>query len=334
MASGEYATDPCSSTDKKVPRTAVLGATGSLGAHITEVLSRAGHDVLGIARTPPSGAPAAHPYAAHPSPVTFVPLDVGAAGPAELAELLHDARVTAVVNATGGWGTTEAEMKYSHVRLVECVVEATARMPVRPRLVQLGSIHEYGPVPEGALIDERTEPRPSTAYARSKLAGSRAVLRATRAGRADGVVLRVVNVCGPRTSRASFLGAIAARLREETPMARVTLRVADARRDYIDVRDVARAVVLAMGAPVAGRVINIGRGEAVAMADLVAGLLTAAGLPPGEARVSGGPVESKGGGWTRADIRLAGELLGWAPRIALSASLRDMWEAAAGSPAP
>lgn len=50
----------------------------------------------------------------------------------------------------------------------------------------------------------------------TKHAGSEAVLAATRAGDADRVVLRAVNVCGPHTTEASFLGAVMARLSDAT----------------------------------------------------------------------------------------------------------------------
>ena len=39
-------------------------------------------------------------------------------------------------------------------------------------------------------------------------------------------------------------------------------------------------------------------------------------------------MESKGGGWTKADIGHAKRVLGWRPVIGLRESLRDMWEAA------
>ncbi|WP_340376202.1 NAD(P)-dependent oxidoreductase [Streptomyces sp. SS7] len=297
-------------------RVAVLGASGCVGRCVSAALAREGHEVLAVARR---GGPAVADH-------VFAAVDVAAVPPAELAGLFTRHRVSAVVNVTGGWGTTEEEMQYAHITLVDRLVGALARLPRPPRLVHVGSIHEYGPVPEPHSIGEDLEPRPTTMYARTKLAGSRLVLDATRAGRVDGLVLRAVNVCGPRTTRASFLGAVADRLRAASVGTPVTLRVADARRDFIDVRDLAEAVVLAVASPVTGRVVNIGRGEASSMRELVDLLVAASGLPPQALRIEDGPVASKGGGWTLADIRLAGELLGWKPRIALAEAMRATWE--------
>lgn len=295
--------------------TAVLGVTGCVGRQVRDAFQDAGYDVLGVARHP----------APHAACYPFTPLDLSAVDPAELAALLDSQRVDVIINATGGWVLPDEAMELAHVRLVERLVAAIRLMSRRPRLVHVGSIHEYGPVPFGVSIDETVPPNPTTSYARTKLAGSQTVLDATRAGVVDGVVLRVVNVCGPHTTEASFLGAFAAKLRATTPADGLVLNIADARRDYIDVRDLADAVVKAAEAPVVGEVLNIGRGEAVQMRDLVLMLCAAAGFPPEALTRQDGQVQSKGGGWTQADIGLARRLLGWFPRIGLQDSMRSMW---------
>lgn len=297
---------------------AVLGVTGGIGRQVSAVFSRAGHKVVGVARHP----------APHAAGCPFVPLDVAAADPSEITGLLAAWNVDVVVNATGGWAVTEEAMHHAHVRLVDRMLAAVAALPTRPRVVHVGSIHEYGFVPPGTSIDEAWPPDPSTPYARTKLAGSQAVLEAARAGDVDGVVLRAVNVCGPHPSEASFLGSLLHRLRGLTPGQRLDLMIADAARDYIDVRDVASAVLRAADAGTSGAVFNIGRGQAPTMRELVTVLVEVAGFPPETVVETGGSVESKGGGWTRADIRQAQRVLRWRPEIGLRDSLRDMWEAA------
>ncbi|MET9682302.1 NAD-dependent epimerase/dehydratase family protein [Streptomyces coeruleorubidus] len=303
---------------------AVLGATGCVGRAVCAALRRDGYEVLGIARR------ARPDITGH----AFHTLDVATADPAALAALLGSARVEVVVNATGGWALTEEAMQLAHVQLVHRLLAATAPMSRRPRIVHVGTIHEYGFVPEGVSIDENVTPHPTTSYARTKYAGSEAVLTATRAGEADGVVLRAVNVCGPYTTEASFLGAVVAKLAAASAEEGLDLTVADSRRDYIDVRDLADAVVRAARAPVVGRVINIGRGEAVPIRELVRMLVSVSGFPLHAVRERSAQVESKGGGWTRADITLAGRLLGWRPMVGLDQSMADMWSTArAGRPA-
>ncbi|ASU81857.1 NAD(P)-dependent oxidoreductase [Nocardiopsis gilva YIM 90087] len=294
----------------------VIGATGNLGRHICAALTAADHNVIGVARSVADGVAASR----------IVPLDVASTDPPELRRVLSAHDPSVVVNVSGGWETTEQEMHAAHVQLVEHLVAAAAGLERRPRLVHVGTIHEYGPVPARTSIDEQRVPEPTTAYARTKLAGSRAVLDATAAGEIDGTVLRVVNVCGPGTQPASFLGSLAARLCATEPGVPIELTITDAKRDYVDVRDVADAVVRAATAvpEVVGAVINIGRGEAVSMRTLVTALVEAARLDPRDIVEIPAQVTSKGGDWTQADISRSRALLGWAPTTSLRTSMADM----------
>ncbi|MCE7002285.1 NAD-dependent epimerase/dehydratase family protein [Kibdelosporangium philippinense] len=293
------------------PRTvAVLGATGCVGGSVSAALAEAGNRVVGVARRQPSGP--------HHGLDAFTSLDITTVDPGVLAKVLSAFDVKAVVNATGGWLDDEDAYERHHVHLVANLLTALRRMPSPPRLVQVGSIHEYGPVAAGTAISETTPPRPTTTYARTKLAGSEAVLRAAEI---PGIVLRCVNVCGPGTPPASFLGSVVERLADTRPV-RVT--VAPGRRDYLDVRDLADAVVRASAASATG-VVNIGSGTARSIPELLDLLLEAAGLPSSAIETTRGAVQSKGGDWTLADIRRAATELQWRPRITLADSMRAMW---------
>ncbi|GAA4016740.1 hypothetical protein GCM10022247_44890 [Allokutzneria multivorans] len=296
------------------PRVAVLGATGCVGRQVCAAFADADYEVIAVARR----------FAPQIAGYRYRSLDVGGADVPRLAHMLTAERVRVVVNATGGWGSTEQEMTYSHVGLVKRLVEAVAEVPQRPRLVHVGTIHEYGPAAPGTVIDEDVVPAPTTMYARTKLAGSEEVLRATAAGDVDGVVLRVVNVFGPHPSPASFLGALSAKLRTVSPGQPLELSIAEARRDYVDARDAAEAVLRAAHAGVTGEVINIGRGSAIDLRDLVYGLVEAAGLDAGAVRELGAQVTSKGGDWTLSSTDKARELLGWRAAVPVAESVRAM----------
>ena len=125
-----------------------------------------------------------------------------------------------------------------------------------------------------------------------------------------------------------------------------------AQRDFIDVRDVARAVHAASLSAAQG-VINIGSGRAVRLRDAAAVLARVAGYggalheldgPPGAA--AHGPSATRAptrttrppvaypypdgcGSWQQADVRTARDRLGWRPRIGLEESLADIWMEAA-----
>ncbi|MFI6274453.1 NAD-dependent epimerase/dehydratase family protein [Streptomyces sp. NPDC050988] len=306
----------------------VLGGTGFIGRHIGEAFSALGARVhlVSPSAEPRSGATAT------------VRLDVLAASPREIAGLLATVGADTVVNSAGRvWQADEPQMAASNAVLVTKVTEALAalpRQPRKPRLIQLGSVHEYGAGTPGGAIAEDWPPAPVTPYGRTKLLGTEAVSRAVREQDADAVVLRLANVIGPGISVASLFGQVARHLAGaaradalgEKPD-ELRLPPLRAARDLVDVRDVADAVVaaaVAPGARVRGRVINVGRGEAVPVRDLIDRMIALSGLEVPVTEEGGAPPNRNDVEWQSLDISLARELLGWTPRRPLDTSLREL----------
>jgi len=299
----------------------VLGGTGWVGRHICAAFAGHGYDVTVVARH----------HAPHLAGYAFRPCDLATATTDSLKELLRSTRAEVVINATDaanaidGWDRTEADLSLMNVESVERLLTAVRRLPRQPRLVHIGTVHEYGPV--SGLIGESVEPRPVNAYARTKLRGSQAVIEAARCGAVRGLVLRLANVCGPHPSPASFPGKLLESLRRAAAGEQVSLTVADAHRDFFDVRDAAEATLLAARSTVTGTAVNLGRGATVSMRALVAQFLAVAGLTSDAVTVRTAPVPSLGGDWVHVDVEPAHRLLGWRPRTDLRESLRAMWEA-------
>lgn len=176
-------------------RVAVLGATGCVGRHLCAAFAARGTDVAIARRDAP-----------HLRPHPFLSLDLARCTGAGLAAILADEGVDTVVNATLGWGSTPEEMAHSNVRPVERLLAALPRLPDPVRLVHLGTIHEYGPVPAGTSLDEDVVPRPASLYAQAKLTASRLVLDAVRRGEVQGSVLRLTNTVGPHPARRASSG--------------------------------------------------------------------------------------------------------------------------------
>ncbi|MFJ1755833.1 NAD-dependent epimerase/dehydratase family protein [Kitasatospora sp. NPDC088134] len=304
------------------PSVLVLGGTGFVGRHICRAFAAAGWRVTAVARRDPGPGPWHRRLA----------VDVDATTAEEFGRLVSAAGASAVVNAAGAvWDTTEEQMERANVRLVENVVAGLAALPRRVRLVHLGSVHEYGPARPGEDIHELSPLRPVNAYGRTKLLGTRHVLEAADRGRIDALALRIANVSGPGAPRGSLLGLVADRLTGPADgPAPAELRLAPllSRRDFVDVRDVAEAVLAAATAGTTARVINIGRGEAVGVRSLVERLIELSGRPVRlveEAAATGRGPDAE---WQRLDIGAARELLGWAPTRDLDRSLRDLMLAA------
>ncbi|MFD5751293.1 NAD-dependent epimerase/dehydratase family protein [Streptomyces sp. NPDC127033] len=316
-------------------RVVVLGGTGYLGRRLGKAFTADGALVHLVSRSPAPGGPA--------DPRT-VRMDLLAAGPRDLTGFFGSVRPDVVVNAAGRvWRSGEAEMAAGNADLVARVTESLAGLDRPPRFIQLGTVHEYGAGTPGAGTAEEQEPAPVTPYGRTKLLGTRIVLRAAAEHGLDGVVLRLANVIGAGVPAGSLFGMVAAHLGAAararslggTPE-ELRLPPLRAHRDIVDARDAVDAVRAAAVAPAAGlggQVINIGRGEAVPMRALIHRMVELSGVDLPVTEADAGRPARTDAEWLQLDVSRALRLLRWQPRHTLDDSLRDLLADAVPTPA-
>jgi GDP-4-dehydro-6-deoxy-D-mannose reductase len=289
----------------------VTGAAGFVGRHLVAHLGASGDEVVAIDR----------PRA-------------GAGGPdlldaeglrAVLADTAPD-----VVYHLGGWsdvGGSWAEPR----RTFEVNAEGTlnllqACLPVRPRVLVVGSADVYGKVaPVDLPITEDAPLRPITPYAASKVAADYLGLQAWLGYGLEVVRVRAFNHLGPGQSNRFVAPALAERIaraeregREEIPVGNLT-----ARRDFTDVRDVVRAYRLLAEHGEPGEAYNVCRGRDLAIGELAERLVAMATRPvrlaadPSLQRPVDTPV-------LRGDPARLHKITGWEPRIDLDETLADV----------
>lgn len=178
------------------------------------------------------------------------------------------------------------------------------------------------PVP----TSEDKPPMPTSVYALSKLDQERLCLIVGQAYGIPATALRFFNIYGTRQALSNpytgVLAIFAARYMNGKPPR--IFEDGNQRRDFVHVSDIARACRLALESDAAtGRAINVGSGVSVSIAEVahaMAKALDVDDLPPeitGQFRV--GDIRH-----CFADITLARELLGYAPRVTLEQGLAEL----------
>ncbi|MBB5627503.1 NAD-dependent epimerase/dehydratase family protein [Sphaerisporangium krabiense] len=299
-------------------RVAVLGGTGFVGRRVGTAFETLGHEVTRVARhaLPQDDAP----------PVRVLDLARPDVGP--IADALRDIACDVIVNTAGGmWGLRDDQMAPANLTLVENVLAAASTLPRPPRLVHLGSVHEYGLVPVGVSISEDDEARPVNTYAQVKLDCTHAVTKASAQGIVDGVTLRAGNITGAGQPAASLLGVVAESLAAASRDGRtavVRMRSLGALRDFLNLSDAVSAIVAAATiSELPGRVVNVGTGRATSARDMVRTLIEVSGVPAELVEEEPDAAQST---WQQMRIDLARRYLGWSPRHDLIDGIKELWE--------
>jgi UDP-glucose 4-epimerase len=205
------------------------------------------------------------------------------------------------------------------------------------RLVFSSTAATYGE-PEVVPIDEDAPTRPTNAYGAAKLAADHAISFGCAAHGVAATSLRYFNVAGaahscgevhePETHLIPLVLQAAAGTRPHIEVFGTDYPTADgtAIRDYIHVADLARAHLLAIGAPALGehRIYNLGNGVGFSVREVIAAARSVTGVEipiVSSTRRAGDPAVL-----VAASDRIRGDL-GWTPQLpTLESMIGDAWQ--------
>ncbi|MBI3978903.1 MAG: GDP-mannose 4,6-dehydratase [Chloroflexi bacterium] len=303
-------------------RALVTGVSGFAGSHLAHYLLQAGVEVVGLTRRPShNGKPKAR--------LTLVQADLS--DHERLARLLGDVRPDLVFHLAGqsfvprSWIDpleTYVSNVFSQLQLLRGVLLAG----IDPLVLVIGSQEEYGPVPPEELPVAESRPlQPVNPYGVSKVTQDLMGLQYWLSHRLRCVRVRPFNHIGPGQDESFVVSAFARQVAEAEAGLRppvIHFGNLSARRDFTDVRDIARAYHLALLRGEPGDVYNVGSGCSVPIQQVldyfVANSRVTLQLEPDRERFR--PTDTPA---TLCDSTKFRARTGWQPNIPLEQSLAD-----------
>jgi nucleoside-diphosphate-sugar epimerase len=295
----------------------VTGGSGFLGRHLLAAIRELAPpetEVIALGRRSPGNEPAP----------AFVRADLE--DEMAVARAIADLEPAVVFHLAGQTPPARPERFYqANTRATVHLIDAMRGRGRSVRVVIAGSAAELGRVESHqAPIHEDERCRPLEPYALSKWFASRYALQSP--GPLEVMVARVFNPIGPDMPPSQAFGRFARALAAPgADPVRLVVGDLDSRRDFVDVRDVARAFVALALRGHSGLVYHVGTGQSHSVGEGLEQLIRLSGRAaileagqPGFA--SRGPRDS------RADIRRIGAHTGWAPRIDWEQSLAGLWD--------
>ncbi|MGW5688636.1 NAD-dependent epimerase/dehydratase family protein [Nonomuraea sp. NPDC003754] len=317
----------------------LTGSAGFIGGHVRAALAGAGHEVVGLDlrdgadvrdgaaldRLLPGVDAVAHQAAKVGLGVDVADLpdyaSINVHGTAVLLAAMARHGVGRLVLASSmviyGEGAYDCA-EHGRVRPAARAEEDLARGVFEPRCPRCGGGLCPAPIGEDAPAD------PRNAYATTKLAQEHLAAGWARQTGGTVVALRYHNVYGPRMPRDTPYSGVAAIFRSALEAGRAPRVFEDGRqrRDFVHVRDVARANLAALGAGRPGTLVayNVASGEPRTVGEMAAAL----------AAERGGPAPVTTGEYRLGDVRhivaspsLAGAELGFTAAIGFAEGMRE-----------
>jgi GDP-4-dehydro-6-deoxy-D-mannose reductase len=300
----------------------VTGASGFVGHHLVAQLLSEGHRVTGVVR-PGTGEAIPAGIAVREADITdpaVVAAVVGAAAPDALIHLAGASSVGAsFADPRGTWDV--------NLGGTLSVLEAVRASATPPRTLIITSGEVYGLVAVGELpVGEDTPLCPVSPYGASKAAADLAALQYQRGYGLPVLRIRPLNHIGPGQDARFVLPSLARQIAQAEYEGRreADIRIGNlsTRRDFTDVRDVARAyaALLTKGSP--GDPYLVCSGRSLPIADLVTAMVAAT---PVKVRLVTEPSLVREGEQPDlyGDARRLHDEAGWTPIIDIHQSVVD-----------
>lgn len=306
----------------------VTGGEGFIGRHVVRLLGETPHrtvvyphDVRQITEEPERYDVVCH-LAGVWSPT---PPERDGAESLHLSSSRRDDPLRSAEREVGGWSAqgvdpsqelfdvnvngTLAVMQYCRTMHAQCILASSAAV--------------YQPTREPETIGEAVRLQPATLYGASKACAEEVCRHFAKEWSVPTIALRIFNPYGPGQQPSFVIPQIAAQLQQGQP---IMLRTPLARRDFVFVEDVARAVCAACAYPATEFLaLNIGSGQGISVKELALRMATLIGVEPDLQLPARVPSASS----VVAEVELAVSTLGWCAKTSIDEGLSRVLHAPA-----
>lgn len=292
----------------------VTGGCGFIGSHLVDLLLAQGHKVRVLDDLSSGRLDNLLQWKENPN-LEFIQKDIRSVEPdatefKSVSHVFHLAGIGDIVPSI------ENPEKYLDVNIQGTVkvLEASRRAGVK-RVVYAASSSCYGLAE--TPTDEATPVNPLYPYALSKYLAEQVLFHWQRVYKISVNSICIFNAYGPRVKTKGAYGAVLGVFFKQRLEGKPLTIVGDGsqKRDFVHVRDVAKAFLLAGQTKVSGERFNIGAGKPISinqLAEIIGGEKVFIPNRPGEPQV------------TFANIQKARDLLGWTPTIEFQEGIKEM----------
>lgn len=255
-----------------MPKALITGINGFVGTHLKNHLLQKGYDVFGIVK-PDSDT--SHEHQNFPCDIQNFEELKNVIERITPDHIYHLAALTSPAESFKNPGDTVVTNILGQLNILESVKRLQL---METRILVVSSAEVYGAADEKDLpMDEETPLKPRSPYAVSKIAQDYLGYQYFHSQGVKALRVRPFNNIGPNQAPVFAVSSFAKQIADiEKGKKEAVLKVGnlDAKRDFTDVRDAARAYVLLLEKGEAGEVYNVGSGKSHKMQDVLDILLS------------------------------------------------------------
>ncbi|MDO8682980.1 MAG: SDR family NAD(P)-dependent oxidoreductase [Armatimonadota bacterium] len=296
-------------------RALVTGGAGFIGGHLAHALVAEGIDVTVIDNLL-MGKLENVPQEAEFVEGDVRDLDLMRKLVSEVDIIFHEAAIVSI--RTVGDFYNDAQ---TNVMGTITLLEACKGSPVK-KFMLASSMAVYGDLPPGKTMTEDYPTEPVSPYGIAKLASEKYLFNVCRILGIDGVALRYFNTYGIRQTFTPYVGVITIFIRKLLAGEPITIfGTGEQTRDYVSVRDIIQANLLAMKQDVGGQVFNVASGVSRTVNEIAE--LIVKELAPGT-RPAHAPAQPGEMFRSAPDISKAKQALGYSPTSDLEKDIKEV----------